>query len=235
MNNRQVPKAFSELSTPLVADACFRVEVPLQVAPWQLRPLHLEYRSAGQVLPVKHLGSVDAFFEALATARPGDVMVVDNQGRPDEGCVGDLVTIEVQAAGLSAILIWGAHRDTKEILATRFPVFSCGSCPLGPQPSRLRESRSSEEVFVGEAAVTRDDYAFADADGVLFLGAENLDEVLRVAAELRDIEREQAQRLSRGITLRKQLQFTEYLERREQDSSYTFREHLRRIGGAIEE
>jgi regulator of RNase E activity RraA len=90
-------------------------------------------------------------------------------------------------------------------------------------------------VFFGDAVVTRGDYAFADADGVLFLGAENLDEVLRVAAELRTTEREQVQRLSRGITLREQFQFTEYLERRKQDSSYTFREHLRRIGRAIEE
>jgi hypothetical protein len=38
-----------------------------------------------------------------------------------------------------------------------------------------------------------------------------------------------------GETLRAQTSFDEYLSRRADDSSYTFRQHLRQIGGAIEE
>jgi 4-hydroxy-4-methyl-2-oxoglutarate aldolase len=36
-------------------------------------------------------------------------------------------------------------------------------------------------------------------------------------------------------TLRQQIAFDDYLARRADDPSYTFRRHLRRIGGAIEE
>jgi hypothetical protein len=35
--------------------------------------------------------------------------------------------------------------------------------------------------------------------------------------------------------LREQLQFEEYLAKRAADNTYTFRQHLRSIGGAIEE
>ncbi|WP_281278612.1 hypothetical protein [Micromonospora pisi] len=38
-----------------------------------------------------------------------------------------------------------------------------------------------------------------------------------------------------GRTLREQTGFDDYLSRRATDPSYTFRRHLRRVGGAIEE
>lgn len=57
-------------------------------------------RLAGRVCPARHAGSVDAFLEAFQTAAPGDVLVADNGGRLEEACVGDLVALEAQAAGL---------------------------------------------------------------------------------------------------------------------------------------
>jgi hypothetical protein len=48
-------------------------------------------------------------------------------------------------------------------------------------------------------------------------------------------ERGQAQKIGSGEKLREQLRFDEYLARRSGDKTYTFRRHLREIGGAIEE
>jgi hypothetical protein len=48
-------------------------------------------------------------------------------------------------------------------------------------------------------------------------------------------ERQQAQDIRAGIRLRDQLRFGEYLARRAEDETYTFRRHLREIGGAVEE
>jgi 4-hydroxy-4-methyl-2-oxoglutarate aldolase len=42
-------------------------------------------------------------------------------------------------------------------------------------------------------------------------------------------------RIGSGETLRSQTQFDEYLKQRDADASCTFRAHLRRIRGAIEE
>src|SRR5262249_24491296 len=75
-------------------------------------------------------------------------------------------------------------------------------------------------------ALTTDDLVIADDDGVLFLPADRADEVLELAATIRDTEREQARRVSLGVTLRAQLSFGEYLERRAQTPSLTFRDHL---------
>ena len=59
--------------------------------------------------------------------------------------------------------------------------------------------------------------------------------LLSTAEEIRRSEREQAVAVGAGTTLRQQLHFTDYLEERSRNPGYSFREHLRKIGGAIEE
>jgi regulator of RNase E activity RraA len=83
--------------------------------------------------------------------------------------------------------------------------------------------------------VTSDDVVLADDDGVLFVPADRLAEVLDMARTISATEREQARRIVAGSSLREQTAFDEYLARRRDDPGYTFRQHLRRVGGAVEE
>ncbi|MFE4971255.1 RraA family protein [Kitasatospora sp. NPDC056651] len=228
-------KAFAELSTPLVADACVRLGVAVRVAPVGARAVVAGARVAGRVLPVRHYGSVDVFLEAYAEARDGDVLVIDNGGRTDEACVGDLAVLEARAAGVAGIVVWGLHRDTPELVEIGLPVFSYGALPLGPVRLDDREPEAPLSVKFGPHPVGAGDVVFADADGVLFVPADRLAEVLEAAGAIARTERAQAGRIASGDTLRRQTAFDEYLERRAADPSYTFRQHLRRVGGAIEE
>jgi regulator of RNase E activity RraA len=235
MDNDTLKQAFAELSTPLVADACLRVGLPLRLAPTGLRPLRPEYRLAGRVAPVQHFGSVDVFLEAIAGAAAGDVLVIDNQGRTDEGCIGDLTTLEAELAGLAGILVWGLHRDTAELLEINCPVFSYGRCPAGPLRLDARTPDALARARVGSLDVTKLDAVFADADGALFVPLAQTAEVLAVAQAIRQKERAQAEAIRAGRSLREQLRFADYLSQRAQNPAHTFREHLREIGGAIEE
>jgi len=220
------------VSTPLVADGCLRVGVTLRAAPAGVAPVVPGSLVVGRVLPTRHFGSVDVFLEACEAAEPGDVLVVDNGGRVDEACIGDLTILEAQSAGLAGVVVWGLHRDTHELREIGFPIWSYGTNPLGPM--RLDE-RDDEPVRFGESIVTRDDVVFADDDGVVFVAHALVDEVLAVVRTISAVEREQARRIGAGETLRDQTRFVEYLAERERDPSYTFRRHLRRTGGAIEE
>src|SRR4030066_2271700 len=111
MDNKDINSAFSELSTPLIADACLRLKLPTRIAPPNIRTLINGSRIAGHVLPVRHYGSVDIFLEAMSNAKDGDILVIDNGAKTDEGCIGDLTTLEARASGLAGIIVWGYHRD----------------------------------------------------------------------------------------------------------------------------
>ena len=226
---------FADLSTPLVADGCVRVGAPLRAAPPGIAPTVAGGRIAGRALPVRHYGSVDVFLEAYGAAEPGDVLVVDNGGRTDEGCIGDLAVLEAQAAGLTGVVVWGLHRDTPELAEIGLPVFTYGSYPPGPVRLDEREPDALASARIGPHVVTRDDLVFGDDDGVLFVAAERAGDVLGAARRIWELEREQARRVRAGETLRAQTAFDDYLARRADDPSYTFRRHLRRVGGAIEE
>lgn len=235
LKNSEVAEKFAELSTPLIADAALRLRVPLRIAPLGIHAVVSGSRLAGQALSAKHFGSVDVFLEAMQSARAGDVLVIDNNGRTDEGCIGDLTALEAQAAGLAGIVVWGTHRDTPELKQIGFPIFSYRSCPAGPQRLDARTDDALQIARFGDFEVTSDDCVFADDDGCVFVVADKIDNVLAAARAIWNTERKQADKIRAGTTLRQQLKFAEFLKKRSTNPAYTFREHLRDIGGAIEE
>jgi regulator of RNase E activity RraA len=235
MDHQELQLRFAALTTAHVADACIRAGVQVRCAPAQMRAVVPGSRLVGNVAPARHVGSVDIFLEVLDRAAPGEVLVVDNGGRLDEACVGDLVAWECQAAGIEGIVIWGLHRDTADLQVIGLPVFSHGAVSTGPQRLDHRPDDALRSARVGDWTVSRDDVVVGDDDGVIFLPAARAVELFALAEAIRDTERRQADHIRGGVSLRDQVRFSDYLAQREVLPSLTFREHLRAVGGAIEE
>jgi regulator of RNase E activity RraA len=234
MEHSELERRFQQLTCAHIADGCVRAGIDVRCAPVGLQPLAPGWRIAGRVLPARHTGSVDVFLEAFEGAAPGDVLVVDNGGRLDESCVGDLVAIEAKGAGLSGILIWGLNRDSVDIREIGLPVFSLGSLPTGPLSVHARATNALSAAAVGDWTVTSADVVFGDEDGALFVPSSALAAVIGFAESIRDTERAQATRIAAGDSLRDQVRFSDYLAARANDPELTFREHLKAVGGAIE-
>jgi regulator of RNase E activity RraA len=230
----QLQGTYLDLTTPHVADACIRLGIPVRCAPAGTRPLWSGTHLVGRVCPARHYGSVDVFLEAIDASDPGDVLVVDNNGRLDEACVGDLVTLEASRAGLSGIVIWGLHRDSTELHVIRLPVFSLGTLPAGPQRLDPQDSLALSSAACGEHIVSGDDFVLGDDDGVVFVPLARAAEVADLAAGIRDTERSQAVHMQLGTSFRSQSRFDDYIAARQSGRDLTFRQHLRAIGGAIE-
>ena len=219
--------------TAAVADAALRLGVEARLAPVSLRPLLPTPPIAGPARPVTHLGSVDVLLETIDDAPPGAIMVVDNGGRLDEACVGDLMVLEAERAGLAGMVIWGLHRDTAQLREIGLPVFSLGACPYGPRRVPPAGRRMASAVLDG-VAVGEDDHVFADDDGVLVVASVHVDAIVETALAIQRTETAQADRMRRGESLRAQLDFAGYRARQAADPELTLRRHLTERGGAIE-
>lgn len=229
-----LPPTLHALTGPHLADGCLRCGVPVRVAPSALQPLLPGMACRGRARPVRHAGSIDVFLEALDHVSPGDVMVIDNGGRLDEACIGDIVLLEAQAAGVAGMVIWGLHRDSAELREIGFPVFSLGALPTGPQRLHARPPDLFTRAMVGTHAITADDVVVADANGVLFLPRQGLEAIVEAAQAYRDTEARQLRAMREGRGYREQVRFAEYLQKRQRDPGYGFRQHLKDVAAAGE-
>jgi 4-hydroxy-4-methyl-2-oxoglutarate aldolase len=224
----------NNLTTPHLADGCLKVGVSVRCAPTGLQPLLANMRCAGRARPVRHVGSIDIFFEALHEATPEEILVIDNAGRVDEACIGDIVALEAKAAGIVGIVIWGLHRDSRELAEIDFPVFSLGALPTGPQRLHARPADILARATVGAHVVTPGDFVAADANGVLFLPEDRLNEIIDAAIVCRETEGRQLKAMRDGRSYRSQVRFDEYVSRRQRNGDYGFRQHLKEIAAACE-
>ena len=227
-------RALEELTTPHLADACLRTGTPIRFAPPQVRPILPSMQCRGRARPVRHVGSIDVFLEAFGQVVPGEVLVIDNGGRLDEACIGDIILLEGKAAGLAGFVIWGLHRDARELQEIAFPVFSLGAVPSGPQRLHSRPADIFTRAVFGAHGITADDYVVADESGVLFLPSDRLAEIADAAKAYRETEARQLKAMREGRSYRDQTRFAQYLARREADPAYGFRQHLKEIAAAGE-
>ena len=200
-----------------------------------LPPVVPGQRAHGRVRPVRHFGSVDVFLEALEGGAAGQVLVVDNGGRDNEGCIGDLTALEACNAALGGIVIWGRHRDTAILRTIPVPLFSAGACGRGPVRLDDRGADTFRSARIGGQVATTDDWVIADDDGILFVADAHVGAVVEAGEMIRDVEARQVARMGEGLTLRQQLDFAGYLRDRAANPSLNFRAHLRALNAAIEE
>jgi regulator of RNase E activity RraA len=178
---------------------------------------------------VVHAGDVAVVLEAMAGATWGDILVVDNNGRLDEACFGELLAAEALASGIGGVVVDGAHRDTAAIRAVGIPLWSRGRSAFGPHELRRGHVTALEAATCGPTTVTREDAVFADEDGVVFVALADCARVIERAREIAVRTRAQAARIEGGELLRDQLQLSAFIARRESDPEYTFRKHVQSL------
>ncbi|HWL43732.1 MAG TPA: hypothetical protein VNQ73_12360 [Ilumatobacter sp.] len=229
-----VDTGLMSVSTAHLADACLVVGVTVRCAPSALRPVTAQVRFAGPAQPVRHTGSVDAILEAIGQIAAGTVLVIDDEGRTDRACIGDLTALEAAHAGAAAMVVNGLHRDTEELTELGLPVFSLGSSPTGPLEWTPSPPDALEQCRLGQWEVTGDDVLVGDRDGVIILPVQRVNELVDAARTIRDRERHQARLARQGTPLRDQFDFDAYLAARAQNPELTFRQHLAARSASIE-
>jgi 4-hydroxy-4-methyl-2-oxoglutarate aldolase len=221
-------------STALLADAAYRAGAPVSAPPAGLAPLRQRDKLAGPVVTVQANNDLVSILGAVHRARPGDVVVIANQ--TPVGIIGDLIAIEARRKGLGGIIVDGLVRDAVALVEIGLPIFSRGRLPVGPlklAPALKGVGEVGVELTLGEIQVKPGDWAFGDADGVIFIAAADLAATHEWAEKSWQREEALAAEMRAGKALGDLVEIEAFLEKRGQDPSADFNEHLARLGRAI--
>ncbi|MER5428972.1 4-carboxy-4-hydroxy-2-oxoadipate aldolase/oxaloacetate decarboxylase [Streptomyces sp. NPDC002588] len=123
---------------------------------------------------------------AIAYARPGDVVVVSAGAYEEAGSFGDVLANACRAKGLGGLVTDTGVRDTEDLRALGFPVFSRSVSIKGTVKETV--GPMCEPVTVGGVLVRPGDVMRADADGVVVVRREDAAEVAAAAQERVDAE-----------------------------------------------
>ncbi len=186
---------FATVSAPHVTDAMHRQGAMIGVV-----PLSPGIRMAGPAVTVQTFaGDWAKPVEAIDRARPGDVLVINNDGGTHVAPWGELATISARNRGVAGVVIDGAVRDVDDIRRMGFPLFSRGTCPNAGEPKGFGEINA--EIRCAGQAVRPGDWIVGDESGVVVVPRERAYEVARRAVEVRKTEERIREELHRGGTL----------------------------------
>jgi 4-hydroxy-4-methyl-2-oxoglutarate aldolase len=118
---------------------------------------------------------------AVAEAEPGEVLVLTMPEPRPIALVGDLLATQAKGRGVVALLVDAAVRDIEELRELGLPVWSRYVRVRGAD--KKVPGTIGEPVEVGGATIRQGDVVVLDADGVVVVEQERVDEVLTAARE----------------------------------------------------
>ncbi len=117
----------------------------------------------------------------LATAEPGDVIILACHGARKTAMWGGLMSTLSQKAGIAAGIVDGYIRDVDEIRDLGFPVWYRGTVPR-PSPTAVHDRTEPVQVnvpiVIDDQVIRPGDIVVADENGVAVVSAEDAEAVL---------------------------------------------------------
>jgi 4-hydroxy-4-methyl-2-oxoglutarate aldolase len=131
-----------------------------------IRPIQQDRRVSGSAVTVScHPGDNLMIHAAVEVCKPGDVLVVTNTAPSTHGMFGELIATSLMSRGVNTLIIDAGVRDTSELRALGFNVWSRHVSCQGTV--KASPGSVNVPVILGGVAVEPGDVIVADDDGVV--------------------------------------------------------------------
>ncbi|GAA2181478.1 4-carboxy-4-hydroxy-2-oxoadipate aldolase/oxaloacetate decarboxylase [Brooklawnia cerclae] len=154
---------------------------------YRIKPIDPSMSFCGPAVTVRaHPGDNIMVQVAIAYAQPGDVVIAAAGELAQAGSFGDVMATASQSKGLAAFVTDSGIRDSADIRALGFPVFSGSICIEGTVKETL--GPVNYPLVVGGQLVNPGDILKGDADGIVVVRPDEAEEVIRLCQEREDHE-----------------------------------------------
>lgn len=193
------------LYSAVVADVLDAHGYPNQCLSPAVRALTPTQRIAGRVFTMK-AEVVDGVpeqpyvleMEAVDTAQPGDVLLIDAGHDQSCGFWGELLSTACLAKGVRGVVMTACTRDLWALNRLNFPVFGIGASPADSK-GRVDVSAIREPIVIDGVTAKQGDYILGDLDGVVIIPQEIAASVIAAAKEKVSGENTVREELAAGV------------------------------------
>lgn len=188
MQNEEIAQRLTRAGTTALSDALDRLGIDGQAV--GIVPVVRTMRFAGRAYTVQMLpvgltgGSVGDYIDEV---QPGEVVVIDNDGRLDATVWGDILTWVAVQRKIAATVIDGVCRDSDRCVELSYPVFARGAT-MRTGKDRVTAHAYNVPVQIAGVRVNPGDWLAGDADGVVCLPSDRVIEIIEIAEEIEKIE-----------------------------------------------
>lgn len=203
--SQELRTRFEKLSSTNVADALDALG--LRGATHGIRPMRECWRkivgpavtvrmtAAGETPQKTHLG-----MNAIAAARAGDVIVIDNAGQMDSSCWGGILANAAKSRGIAGTVIDGCCRDLDDCIDADYMVYARGTVVCTAR-GRVIEESTNQMIRFGGVQVRPGDIVVGDSSGIVIVPQEHILAVLTKAEQLWQKEEDMIAEIKAGADI----------------------------------
>jgi 4-hydroxy-4-methyl-2-oxoglutarate aldolase len=162
-------------------------------------------KAVGQALTVQlSRGDLVDPLKALEMGHPGDLIVVDAGGDTETSVCGGLMGGLAKNRGIRGMIVDGAGRDTDELRALGWPIWTRAITPRGTHTmfsGRKEELSINVPITCGGVVVRPGDFVVADEIGITVVPSGKAAEVLKLAREQAEREQKTREWVAQGKTV----------------------------------